>query len=287
MHRMDAASTSCVWTDSWRDLRHSLRPPQPYAACLGGSGILSAAPATHSWLLGHIFRDRKDGNSTAGRPTPTQGSSPAPLCPRPTVPSLPSVCPRFRVLPAPYHPHLLLTCGRSPQGPGGPDQKLHVPSSRPPHQRGHLLSKEACLLWVRKPPLPSSGLCPATPTAGCMPLLQHHPLSVAPPVPSQALRTGQSQEEGRPSGPWPHTAQSSCQTYRAESPAPPPPALRPGAPEGRTSRGGHLALGGQCVPTAKRGMWGSFPGRTMASRWHCPLLPPSPTSSRASLIPKR
>ena len=176
--------------------------------------------------------------------------------------------------------------GRSPQGPGGPDQKLHVPSSRPSHQCGHLLSKEACLLWVCKPLLPSSGLCPATPTVGLMPLLQHHPLSVAPSIPSQALRTGQSQEEGQPSGPWPHTAQSSCQTYRAESPAPPSPALRPGAPEGRTLRGGHLALGGQCVPTAKRGIWGSFPGRTVASGWHCPLLPPPPTPSRASLIPK-
>lgn len=136
------------------------------------------------------------------------------------------------------------------------------------------LSKEACLLWVCKSPLPSSGLCPAMPTAGHM--LQHHPLSVAPPVPSQALRTGQSQEEGWPSGPWPHTAPSFCQTYRAESPVPPSPALRPGAAEGRTSREGHLVLGVQCVPTAKRGMWGSFPGRTVASRWHCPLLPHTP-----------
>lgn len=67
----------------------------------------------------------------------------------------------------------------------------------------------------------------------------------------------------------------------------PTPAVRPGAPEGRTSREGHLALGVQCVPTAKRGMWGSFPGRTVASRWYCPLLPPPPTPSRASLIPKR
>lgn len=85
----------------------------------------------------------------------------------------------------------------------------------------------------------------------------------------------------------PHPAPSFCQTYRAESPVPLSPALRPGAAEGRTSREGHLVLGVQCVPTAKRGMWGSFPGRTVARRWHCPLLPPPPTPSRASLIPKR
>lgn len=290
MHRMDTARTSCVWTDSWRDLRHSLRPPSHMPPAWVGRGFcLQPQPPTPGCWASSSGIGRMGSRLQAGPPQ-AQGSSLAPLCPRPIVLSLPTVSPRFRVLPAvwgcAYHPHLLLTCGRSSQGPGGPDQKLHVPSSRPSHQRGHLLSKEACLLWVCKPLLPSSGLCPATPTAGHMPLLQHHPLSAAPSIPSQALRTGQSQEEGQPSGPWPHTAQSSCQTYRAESPAPPSPALRPGAPEGRTSRGGHLALGGQCVPTAKRGMWGSFPGRTVASGWHCPLLPPPPTPSRASLIPK-
>lgn len=186
-----------------------------------------------------------------------------------------------------YHPHLLLTCGplRAPETrwprSEAPCAQLPALTSTWP-----FTSKEACLLWVCKPLLPSSGLCPATPTTGHMPLLQHHPLSSGTIDPLTGPR-----DRTVPGG---RTAIRALAPHctvllpdiQGRVPSSPSPALRPGAPRRKNLRGGHLALGGQCVPTAKREHVGSFPGRTVASEVALPPIPTTPPQAGPASFPR-
>lgn len=172
-----------------------------------------------------------------------------------------------------------LTCGRSSQGQVAQIRKPHSPAPRP-HINVTLLWVHACSGFAN-PSSSGLGLCPAThllqATCPCSSTIhsQRHHRSLT------GLEDRRVPGEGQPSGPWPHTAQSSCQTYRAESPAPPSPCTEARSPRrknlhGRTS----CSWGSMCANCWKEGHAGVILAGTVASEWHCPLLYPPPPHSQ-------